>query len=83
MKEAVIILKNYIKFKNVFGDLIKETLINMRDISRKNFALTIQHTLNILFAEFIAKNNQVNRMSEEFVEIKVEKLINIFGFYNA
>lgn len=69
-KSAADIFKHYVKYYNDYGDIIKTTLGKARDINKTNCALTMQHSLNILYNEIVADKGKVNRNSEEFTAIK-------------
>ncbi|XP_066593288.1 cohesin subunit SA-1 isoform X2 [Prorops nasuta] len=69
-KAAADVFKHYVKYYNDYGDIIKTTLGKARDIHKVNCALTMQHSLNILYNEIVAEKGKVNRNSEEFTAIK-------------
>ena len=69
-KAAADVFKHYVKYYNDYGDIIKTTLGKARDINKTNCALTMQHSLNILYNEIVAEKGKVNRNSEEFTAIK-------------
>lgn len=81
-KAAADVFKHYVKYYNDYGDIIKTTLGKARDINKTNCALTMQHSLNILYNEIVAEKGKVNRNSEEFTAIKVclHIYINILQF---
>lgn len=70
-KAAADVFKHYVKYYNDYGDIIKTTLGKARDINKTNCALTMQHSLNILYNEIVMEKGKVNRNSEEFIAIKV------------
>lgn len=70
-KAAADVFKHYVKYYNDYGDIIKTTLGKARDINKTNCALTMQHSLNILYNEIVTEKGKVNRNSEEFTAIKV------------
>ena len=70
-KAAADVFKHYVKYYNDYGDIIKTTLGKARDINKTNCALTMQHSLNILYNEIVAEKGKVNRNSDEFTAIKV------------
>lgn len=74
-KAAADVFKHYVKYYNDYGDIIKTTLGKARDINKTNCALTMQHSLNILYNEIMAEKGKINRNSDEFTAIKVRKLI--------
>ncbi|XP_015171722.1 PREDICTED: cohesin subunit SA-2 isoform X1 [Polistes dominula] len=69
-KAAADVFKHYVKYYNDYGDIIKTTLGKARDINKTNCALTMQHSLNILYNEIVMEKGKVNRNSEEFIAIK-------------
>ncbi|XP_020708068.2 cohesin subunit SA-1 isoform X2 [Athalia rosae] len=69
-KAAADVFKHYVKYYNDYGDIIKTTLSKARDINKINCALTMQHSLNILYNEIVAEKGKVNKNSEEFTAIK-------------
>ena len=69
-KAAADIFKHHVKYYNDYGDIIKTTIGKARDINKTNCALTMQHSLNILYNEIAEKEEKVIRNSEEFTAIK-------------
>lgn len=69
-KAAADVFKHYVKYYNDYGDIIKTTLGKARDINKTNCALTMQHSLNILYNEIMAEKGKINRNSDEFTAIK-------------
>lgn len=68
-KAAAEIFKHHVKFYNDYGDIIKTTIGKARDINKINCALTMQHSLNILYNE-IKSEDKVGRNNEELTAIK-------------
>lgn len=69
-KAAAEVFKHHVKFYNDYGDIIKTTIGKARDINKTNCALTMQHSLNILYNEIAEKEGKVNRNSEEYTSVK-------------
>ncbi|XP_058806230.1 cohesin subunit SA-2 [Phymastichus coffea] len=69
-KAAADVFKHHVKYYNDYGDIIKTTIGKARDINKTNCALTMQHSLNILYNEIAEKEGKVNRNSEEFTSVK-------------
>lgn len=80
-KAAADVFKHYVKYYNDYGDIIKTTLGKARDINKTNCALTMQHSLNILYNEIVMEKGKVNRNSEEFIAIKVCSTIITLTFF--
>lgn len=72
-KAAAEVFKHYVKFYNDYGDIIKTTLGKARDINKTNCALTMQHSLNVLYSEISNANLQRNtdEFNVKFTAIKV------------
>lgn len=62
----------YDVFNKEYGDLFKDTLTAAMNINRVNCALTIHHSLMILFNELKDDDGLVNSHSRKFTKVQVE-----------
>lgn len=65
------VFKNYVKYYNDYGDIIKTTLGKAREINKVNCALTMCLSLNMMFNEVQRAGGRNIRQHEEFFALKV------------
>ncbi|XP_059819787.1 cohesin subunit SA-2-like [Hypanus sabinus] len=71
MDIAANIFKQYIKYYNDYGDIIKETLSRTRQNDKIQCAMTLIHCLKQLFSELLqAQGSSVTRWFQPFISIK-------------
>uniref|UniRef100_T1PK51 STAG domain protein n=1 Tax=Musca domestica TaxID=7370 RepID=T1PK51_MUSDO len=83
-KSAAGMFKNYVKWYNEYGDIIKATLGKAREINKINFALTLLLSLIAVFKDLQSQseNELVSKNSHEFSELKelAKRFALTFGF---
>lgn len=70
-KAGADVFKNYVKYYNEYGDIIKTTLSKAREINKVNCALTMCLSMNMMFNEVQRLSGGRNaRQHEEFFALK-------------
>ncbi|XP_066254838.1 cohesin subunit SA-1 [Euwallacea similis] len=69
-KSGADVFKNYVKYYNEYGDIIKTTLGKAREINKVNCALTMCLSLNMMFNEVQRAGGRNIRQQEEFFALK-------------
>ncbi|CAH1781721.1 unnamed protein product [Owenia fusiformis] len=70
IKAATDMFKQYMKYYNDYGDIIKATLSKSREINKVATAKTMAKGLTNAFSEVKLEQNNVDRSSEGFIQIK-------------